>query len=181
MTRAKHLPVRGLAEQPCGQRCVHMEGADCTQAIEAFQNDPPTTVFLLSMRSGSVGINLTSANYIFVLEPALNPALEEQAIGRAWRMGQQRQVTVKKLFVKVLFQSGLNRAVQSAVKGHFISNAGRKTCGIRIGYGSHVQSEQFTDFPPARAQHSNVPAWTMLPYLLRFTIVGTDDMLDLCM
>ena len=71
------------------------------QAIEAFQRDPPTTVFLLSMRSGSVGINLTSANYVFILEPALNPALEEQAIGRAWRMGQQREVTVKKFYVKV--------------------------------------------------------------------------------
>ena len=71
------------------------------QAIEAFQKDPPTTVFLLSMRSGSVGINLTSANYVFILEPALNPALEEQAVGRAWRMGQQREVTVKKFFVKV--------------------------------------------------------------------------------
>jgi len=73
------------------------------QAIEAFQKDPSTTVFLLSMRSGAVGINLTSANYVFVLEPALNPGLEEQAVGRAWRMGQQRPVTVKKLYVKVLF------------------------------------------------------------------------------
>jgi len=72
------------------------------QAIEAFQKDPPTTVFLLSMRSGSVGINLTSANYVFVLEPALNPGLEEQAVGRAWRMGQQRPVTVKKLYVKLV-------------------------------------------------------------------------------
>lgn len=73
------------------------------QAIEAFQKDPPTTVFLLSMRSGSVGINLTSANHVFILEPALNPALEEQAVGRAWRMGQQREVTVKKFYVKVGF------------------------------------------------------------------------------
>ena len=75
--------------------------ATAVQAIEAFQKDPPTTVFLLSMRSGSVGINLTSANYVFLLEPALNPALEEQAIGRAWRMGQQREVHVKKLYIKV--------------------------------------------------------------------------------
>ncbi len=54
------------------------------------------------MRSGAVGINLTSANYVFVLEPALNLGLEEQAVGRAWRMGQQRPVTVKKLYVKVV-------------------------------------------------------------------------------
>ena len=40
-----------------------------TQAIEAFQGDPPTTVFLLSMRSGSVGINLTAASHVFLMEP----------------------------------------------------------------------------------------------------------------
>lgn len=66
-----------------------------------FQRDPPTTVFLLSVRSGAVGINLTAANHVFLLEPCLNPALEEQAIGRAWRMGQTRQVVVKRLYVKV--------------------------------------------------------------------------------
>jgi SNF2 family DNA or RNA helicase len=38
-------------------------------------------VFLLSVRSGAVGINLTAANHVFLLEPCLNPALEEQAIG----------------------------------------------------------------------------------------------------
>ena len=46
------------------------------QAIEAFQHDPPTTVFLLSMRSGAVGINLTSASHVFLMEPCLNAALE---------------------------------------------------------------------------------------------------------
>jgi len=64
------------------------------KAIQAFQADPPTTVFLLSVRSGAVGINLTSASHVFVLEPLLNPALEAQAIGRAWRMGQTRSVKV---------------------------------------------------------------------------------------
>ncbi len=53
------------------------------------------------MRSGSVGINLTAANYVFLLEPAINPALEEQAIGRSWRMGQERPVQVKRFYVKV--------------------------------------------------------------------------------
>ncbi len=71
------------------------------QAIEAFQRDPPTTVFLLSMRSGAVGINLTAANHVFILEPAMNPALEDQAVGRAFRMGQTRPVIVKKLYIKV--------------------------------------------------------------------------------
>ncbi|PSC76011.1 helicase-like transcription factor isoform B [Micractinium conductrix] len=70
------------------------------KAIQQFQGDPPTTVFLLSMRAGAVGINLTAASHVFLMEPALNPALEEQAIGRAWRMGQQRNVVVKKFYVK---------------------------------------------------------------------------------
>lgn len=70
------------------------------KAIAEFQEDPPTTVFLLSMRAGAVGINLTAASHVFLMEPALNPALEEQAIGRAWRMGQSRSVVVKKFYVK---------------------------------------------------------------------------------
>lgn len=47
-----------------------------------------------------MGITLTSADHVFLLEPALNPALEDQAIGRAWRMGQLRPVTVKRFYVK---------------------------------------------------------------------------------
>lgn len=76
------------------------------QAIEAFQKDLPTTVFILSMRSGAVGINLTAANHVFLMEPAFNPALEDQAVGRAHRMGQTRPVTVKKFFIKVHIGSG---------------------------------------------------------------------------
>ena len=76
------------------------------QAIEAFQKDPPTTVFILSMRSGAVGINLMAANHVFLMEPAFNPALEDQAVGRAHRMGQTRPVTVKKFFIKVRIGSG---------------------------------------------------------------------------
>ena len=72
-----------------------------TQAIEAFQQDPPTTVFILTLRTAACGINLTAANHIYLLEPCLNAAVEAQAIGRAWRMGQTREVNVKRLYVKV--------------------------------------------------------------------------------
>ena len=71
-----------------------------SKAIADFQGDPPTTVFLLSTRAAALGINLTAASHVFLLEPALNPALEEQAVGRAWRMGQAREVSVKRMFVK---------------------------------------------------------------------------------
>ncbi|CAM9377960.1 unnamed protein product [Laminaria digitata] len=71
-----------------------------TNALKAFANDPPTTVFLLSVRSGAVGINLTQANNVFLLEPLLNLALEKQAVGRVYRLGQSRPVTVTKLVLK---------------------------------------------------------------------------------
>lgn len=52
------------------------------KALDDFENDPPTTVFLLSLRSSNCGINLTQANRVFLLEPAMNPATVEQAGGR---------------------------------------------------------------------------------------------------
>merc|ERR1712107_599873 len=44
-----------------------------SKALSDFQNDPPTTIFLLSMRAGAVGINLTQANRVFLMEPSFNP------------------------------------------------------------------------------------------------------------
>ncbi|WIA10185.1 hypothetical protein OEZ85_010388 [Tetradesmus obliquus] len=78
----------------------HMPMQQRTRAIEAFQKDPPTTVFILTLRSAACGIDLTAASHVFLLEPCLNAAVEAQAIGRAWRMGQSRNVVVKRLFVK---------------------------------------------------------------------------------
>ena len=87
------------------------------KAIQAFQSDPPTSVFLLSMRSGAVGINLTAASHVFLLEPALNPALEEQAIGRAWRMGQQREVKVLRFYVKGSVEERIMEVVKTRQTG----------------------------------------------------------------
>ena len=70
------------------------------KALHDFQSDPPTTVFLLSMRAGNCGINLTQANRVFLMEPGFNPALEQQAIGRVHRLGQKRQVEIVRLVVK---------------------------------------------------------------------------------
>jgi len=70
-----------------------------TKALADFQNDPPTTVFILSVRSGAVGINLTQANKVILLEPCFNNALEAQAIGRVHRMGQTRTVVIYRFFM----------------------------------------------------------------------------------
>ncbi|KAG2441423.1 hypothetical protein HYH02_010011 [Chlamydomonas schloesseri] len=91
-----------------------------TEAITSFQNDPSTCVFLLSVRAGAVGINLTAANHVFLLEPCMNPATEHQAIGRAWRMGQSRPVTVKRLFVK----GSVEETIMSVVTARRAANGG---------------------------------------------------------
>ncbi|KAK9804724.1 hypothetical protein WJX72_002146 [[Myrmecia] bisecta] len=91
------------------------------RAILDFQSDTPGTVFLLSMRAGSVGINLTAANYVFLLEPAINPALEDQAIGRAWRMGQARPVTVKRFFIKGSIEERIMEVVKQRREGTFLT------------------------------------------------------------
>ena len=59
-----------------------MSRAKRTKALAEFEKDDSVSVFLISIRAGAVGINLTVANYVFLMDPSLNPALEEQAVGR---------------------------------------------------------------------------------------------------
>eukprot|EP00554_Chaetoceros_debilis_P006480 CAMPEP_0194078492 /NCGR_PEP_ID=MMETSP0149-20130528/4871_1 /TAXON_ID=122233 /ORGANISM="Chaetoceros debilis, Strain MM31A-1" /LENGTH=345 /DNA_ID=CAMNT_0038759767 /DNA_START=150 /DNA_END=1187 /DNA_ORIENTATION=- len=77
------------------------------KALRDFQSDPPTTIFLLSLRSGAVGINLTQANRVFLMEPAMNPALEAQAVGRVYRLGQRKSVKIIRMQMKNSFESRL--------------------------------------------------------------------------
>jgi superfamily II DNA or RNA helicase len=60
--------------------------------VERFQSDPACPVFLISLKAGGTGLNLTAADYVFILDPWWNPAVEAQAIGRAHRMGQANKV-----------------------------------------------------------------------------------------
>ena len=110
---------RRLPEEGFGFRTISgsMSAKNRDKSIQAFQKDPPTTVFILSVRSGAVGINLTAASHVFMIEPCLNPALENQAIGRAWRMGQTRPVTVKILAVQDSIETNIVKLVQQRTNG----------------------------------------------------------------
>jgi superfamily II DNA or RNA helicase len=63
--------------------------------------------YLFFNRAGAVGINLTQANSVFLMEPCLNPALEAQAIGRVHRLGQKREVEIVRLIMKDSVESRL--------------------------------------------------------------------------
>lgn len=67
------------------------------RVVEQFQNDPNCPLFLISLKAGGVGLNLTAAEYVFILDPWWNPAAEAQAIDRTHRIGQTRHVFAYKL------------------------------------------------------------------------------------
>ena len=68
--------------------------------VERFQNDPTCSVFLVSLKAGGVGLNLTAAEYVILLDPWWNPAAEAQAVDRAHRMGQTKNVVAYRLLSK---------------------------------------------------------------------------------
>ena len=91
-----HLETRGIPYQyldgstPQKQRAVR---------VNAFQNGEGD-VFLISLKAGGSGLNLTAADYVIHMDPWWNPAVEEQASDRAHRMGQKRPVTIYRLIAK---------------------------------------------------------------------------------
>lgn len=87
-----------------GIRFVRLDGsmpqAHRENAIRTFRTDPNTNVFLVSMKAGGLGLNLTTASHVFLLDPWWNPATEDQAIDRVHRLGQVRPVVVTRFVVK---------------------------------------------------------------------------------
>ncbi|WP_462325583.1 SNF2-related protein [Desulfoplanes sp.] len=65
--------------------------------IASFQTDPAIPVFLVSLKAGGVGLNLTAADYVFLMDPWWNPAVEMQAVDRVHRIGQEKPVFTYRL------------------------------------------------------------------------------------
>ena len=70
------------------------------ERVDRFQTDPACGVFLISLKAGGLGLNLTAAEYVFLLDPWWNPAAEAQAIDRAHRIGQTRHVFAYRLIAR---------------------------------------------------------------------------------
>ncbi len=67
------------------------------EQVDLFQNDPSVRIFLVSLKAGGTGLNLTEADYVFLVDPWWNPAVENQAIDRAHRIGQTKKVMAIRL------------------------------------------------------------------------------------
>jgi non-specific serine/threonine protein kinase len=70
------------------------------EQVEKFHQDENIKVFLISLKAGGVGLNLTVADYVYLVDPWWNPAAEQQAIDRAHRIGQKRKVFAYKMICK---------------------------------------------------------------------------------
>ena len=81
---------------------VYLDGqtTDRQARVDLFQNDPAYPFFLISLKAGGVGLNLTAAEYVIHLDPWWNPAVEMQASDRAHRIGQAKPVFVYKLIAR---------------------------------------------------------------------------------
>jgi SNF2 family DNA or RNA helicase len=112
----QHLDARGI-------RYAYLDGKTRgrEQVVQQFQNDPALPVFLISLKAGGLGLNLTAAEYVFLLDPWWNPAVEAQAIDRAHRVGQTQQVFAYRLICrdtveeKIIELQGKKRKLADAI------------------------------------------------------------------
>ncbi len=119
------LGILRVALQAEGVEHEYLDGkTDDRQArVERFQNDPGCPLFLISLKAGGVGLNLTAADYVFILDPWWNPAVEAQAVDRTHRIGQLRQVFAYRLITrdtveeKVLELQQTKRSLAEAIIG----------------------------------------------------------------
>jgi SNF2 family DNA or RNA helicase len=74
--------------------------ADREKAIQNFQNNENCRVFLISLKAGGVGLNLTAADYVYIVDPWWNPAVEQQAIDRTHRIGQTKNIFAYRMICK---------------------------------------------------------------------------------
>ena len=94
------------------------------EVIREFQNDPDNHIFLISLKAGGVGLNLTSADYVFIIDPWWNPAAENQAISRAHRIGQDKKVFVYRFITEDTIEEKIQtlKSKKSALVDKFIGS-----------------------------------------------------------
>jgi SNF2 family DNA or RNA helicase len=92
----KHLALYAAELRKKRIRFAMLTGASTKREkiVNSFQLDPENKIFLISLKAGGVGLNLTAADYVFILDPWWNPASEMQALNRAHRIGQYKSVFV---------------------------------------------------------------------------------------
>ncbi|MDB5252234.1 MAG: helicase [Flaviaesturariibacter sp.] len=104
---SQFLGMLGLIREKlteAGIRYEYFDGStsapDREKAIQSFQKDSEVRVFLISLKAGGVGLNLTAADYVYIVDPWWNPAVEQQAIDRTHRIGQTKNIFAYRMICK---------------------------------------------------------------------------------
>lgn len=98
----KHLSLMKDYMERSRIKYAYLDGStkDREKQVRLFQDNDNIPVFLISLKAGGLGLNLTAADYVFLLDPWWNPAIEQQAVDRAHRIGQKQQVFTYKFITK---------------------------------------------------------------------------------
>ena len=86
---------------------------DRLDQVDKFNSSPDIPVFLISLKAGGTGLNLTSADYVIHYDPWWNPAVENQATDRAFRIGQTKNVMVHKLVCKGTIEEKIDEMIEA--------------------------------------------------------------------
>ncbi|TFK47224.1 hypothetical protein OE88DRAFT_1666566 [Heliocybe sulcata] len=121
-----------------------MNQADRMPAVDRFNNNPSVNIFLISTTAGGTGLNLTSANKVVIFDPNWNPAHDLQAMDRAYRFGQTRDVAVYRLL-------GAG-SIEELIYARQIY----KQQQMRIGYEASVQTRYFDGVQDDKARQGEL-------------------------
>jgi SNF2 family DNA or RNA helicase len=103
-----HLDLIQMALEENGITYARLDGKMSrparTAALDSFRDDPSIHVILVSITAGGLGLNLTTANKVYVMEPQYNPAAEAQAVDRVHRLGQKREVETVRYIMQDSFE-----------------------------------------------------------------------------
>ncbi|MBK7628003.1 MAG: DEAD/DEAH box helicase [Bacteroidales bacterium] len=114
----KHLDLYANELRNKRIRFAMLTGASTNREkiVNSFQNDPENKIFLISLKAGGVGLNLTAADYVFILDPWWNPASEMQALNRAHRIGQDKSVFVYRYITSNSIEEKITRLQEKKSK-----------------------------------------------------------------
>lgn len=107
----KHLEIIAGHFDERGWRYAWLTGSttDREAEIDQFNSDEDVRAFFISLKAGGTGLNLTAADYVFIIDPWWNPAAEMQAVSRAHRIGQDRKVTLYRFITKDTVEEKIQR------------------------------------------------------------------------
>jgi len=109
--------LRTLIQEHFGKKALQLHGGNTRKErddmVKAFQNNPINDTFILSLKAGGTGLNLTAGNHVIHYDLWWNPAVEAQATDRAFRIGQQKNVMVHRMITKGTLEEKIDDMLRS--------------------------------------------------------------------